>query len=162
MLRRVLPAIGLCLLGSACASPTAPLTESAPLFARGSTVPAINPNLAGHWRQTNQVTVVNASLGTTTVMWYEFDAKQSGGTLSGSAVRHMNVFNSSTGAVMYDNITGSPGKLLGTVKSDSTATIIFDRIDETKVTLSYAVKLDATGTLSVISPTAGGPQAFAK
>ena len=72
-----------------------------------------------------------------------------------------NVYNAD-GTVAYPEFTGSPGKLSGTVKSDSTATIVFNRIEETKVTVSYSVKLNANGRLTVLNPVANGPQAFTR
>lgn len=148
------------ILLAACSAPTAP-GDLAPAYAKGSsgTTPAITPSLAGHWKQSNEM-LYQSVLGTTH-SWYEFDATQSGGTLSGSAVRHSIIYNAD-GTVAYPEFTGSPGKLSGTVKGDSTATIVFNRIEETKVTLSYAVKLNANGTLTVINPVANGPQSFTR
>jgi hypothetical protein len=159
-MRRILSAVLLLSVAAACVTPTAPADLSAS-FAKGAggTTPAIAPNLTGHWKMTNEM-LFQSVLGTTH-SWYEFDAKQSGGTLSGSAVRHSVVYNAD-GSIALAEFTGSPGKLLGTVKTDSTATIIFDRIEETKVTLSYAVKLRADGVLVVLNPVAGGPQSFTR
>lgn len=145
---------------AACRTPTAP-ADLSPSFAKGSSgsLPAITPSLAGHWTQTNEM-LYESVLGTTH-SWYEVDAKQSGGTLSGTAVRHSIIYNAD-GSVALAEFTGSPGKLLGTVKSDSTATLILDRIEETKVTLSYAVRLTPSGALVVLAPTANGPQSFVR
>lgn len=152
------------LLLAACSAPSATgvdLMSSATTasLAKGVAPAPISPDLTGHWTQTNQTVFVSPTLGTTTYSWYEFDARQSGATLSGSAVRHMNIFDAN-GTLLYDNITGSPGKLTGTVKTDGTASIVFNRIEETKITVRYNVKLDASGQLVVVAPAANGPQAF--
>lgn len=148
------------LLPAACSVPTAP-ADLARSYAKGSSggTPAITPSVVGHWTQTNEM-LYQSVLGTTH-SWYEFDATQSGRTLAGTAVRHSIIYNAD-GAVAYPEFTGSPGKLSGTVKSDSTATIAFNRIEETKVTLSYSVKLNANGTLTVLNPVVNGTLAFTR
>jgi hypothetical protein len=161
--RSVLMLCGALALAACSAQPGAdvagPLLSKSGTTDGGTTTPAIDPDLTGHWKQTNPIHVTT-TLGTTDY-WFEFDALQSGGTLTGKAVQHMNTFNVDGSPWLVD-FTGSPGKLSGVVKTDSTATITFNKINETKVTMSYKVKLSADGVLVVLNPTANGPVSFVR
>jgi hypothetical protein len=123
--------------------------------------PAGIPNLSGHWVESPKLHYVLPD-GRAQEVWYEFDAQQSGTTLSGTVRRYVSYFDVGGNPTVVRFDLGSPGKLSGTVGATS-ATIGFLRVNENKQNLGYSTTIsNDASTLTVLNPTQYGAKGFVR
>jgi|CXWL01.1.fsa_nt_gi hypothetical protein len=144
-----------------------PTTPNSPTFAKGggtggggTPAPAPAPNLAGHWVESPKRHA--AIPGGFQEVWYEFDAIQSGKTLSGTVRRYVSYFDANDVQYIFRRDLGAPGKLSGSINGTA-VNIGFLKITEAKLNIGYVTTLstDLT-TLTVNTPTAFGAQGFVR
>ncbi len=150
---------------AACSSTPDTAVLTAPAFAKGSSggggTPTPAPNLAGHWAEV-QNPPFQLPDGTYQVTFYEFDATQSGSTLSGTVNRYVSYYDANMQPLVLRRDLGTPGKLTGSI-SGTTVTLGFIRVGESKLTSGYTTTLSADlRTLTVQNPTEFGPKAFVR
>ncbi|MBK6306538.1 MAG: hypothetical protein IPF47_12830 [Gemmatimonadetes bacterium] len=150
------------LLLAACSAdaPTAIPAVDAPLLAKTPT-PVPSPDLSGHWVENPKLHYILPD-GRAQEVWYEFDVRQSGLTLSGSVRRYVSYFdvNGAPTVVRFD--LGSPGKVSGSI-AGSTVHLGFLRVNESKQNLGYVTTLGADlKSLTVVNPTQYGAVGFTR
>ena len=152
---------------AACSNTADTAVMTAPAFAKGggggtpAPVPAPSPSLVGHWAEV-QNPPFQLPDGTYQVTFYEFDAQQSGTTISGTVNRYVSYYDANMQPIVLRVDLGTPGTLNGTI-SGSTVTLGFIKVGEGKITSGYTTTLSADlRTLTVQNPTQFGPKSFVR
>lgn len=152
----------LAILLTACSSesPTAISAPIEPMLAKTPSLPP-SPDLTGHWVESPKLHYILPD-GRAQEVWYEFDVKQSGTTLSGTVRRYVSYFDVSGAPTVVRFDLGSPGKVNGSV-SGNTVNLGFRRVNETQQNLGYVTTLSADlRTMTVNNPAPYGAVGFVR
>jgi hypothetical protein len=155
---------------AACSSPTDVVDLQGPAFAKGggtggtptpTPTPVPATSIAGHWTEVGG-TPFRLPDGTYQLTWYEFDALQSGGTISGSANRYVSYWDADFQPIVVRRDLGRAGILSGSVVG-TTVTLGFSKVSEAKLNSGYTTTLSADlNTLSVTRSSPGVVVAFVR
>lgn len=151
---------------AACSSPTDVATLNGPAFAKGggsggTPTPVPSPSLVGHWTEVPG-TPFRLPDGTYQLTWYEFDALQSGSTLSGSVNRYVSYWDVDFQPVVVRRDLGRAGTLSGSI-SGTTVTLGFAKVSEAKLNSGYTATLSADlNTLTVTRSSPGVVTGFVR